>query len=239
MKKAFILLLAAAVVWCACSYRKARQRQLQEELIIHAYYGDLTALKNTEEQGAPLTGYALLFNDEERRYADVQFTPLQAAASGGNEDVINYLLDNGADINEPTANGWTPLFIALRDGRAEAAKLLVYRGADLNAQTDLGATALFMLLDPHFFTSQERRDVAAYLLKRGADPNHKTAAGNPPLYFAVTNVKDPQLVELLLEHGADPAAKDARGRTMLSLAQLGSDNNSREIASLLKKRLKK
>lgn len=239
MKKFSILLLAIAVVGCALSHRYAKREQLKKELIAYAYYGDLTALKNAEEEGAPLTGYTLLFDDEERQYTDMEFSPIQAAASGGNEDVINYLLDNGANINEPTVQGWTPLFIALRDGHAEAAKLLVYRQADLQAVTDLGATALFMILDPARFTPKERKELLVYLLKRGADASHKTPSGLTPLYFAVTAVKDPEIVQVLLDYGADPATVDSKGRTLLSLAQLGSDNQSKKIAALLKKQLKK
>lgn len=221
------------------AYRQARQENLKKELIAHAYYGDLTALKNTEEEGVPLNGYTLFFEDEERQYAGVEFSPLQAAASGGNEDVINYLLENGANINEPTSRGWTPLFIALRDGRTEAAKLLVYRQADLNAQTDLGATPLFLTLDRERFSPKERRDLIVYMLKRGADVNHTTPAGHTPLYFAVTALKDPEVVQLLLEYGADPAQKDPNGVSLLARAQAGSDNASRQIARLLKKAIKK
>ena len=143
MKKAILFIVTLLVLALAFSYRQAQIRQAGENFVTYAYYGDLLSLKDALEHGAPLD-YVFFFYDEERDYNDVYFNALQAAASGGNEDVINFLLEQGMDINASTPQGWTPLFIAVRDGQAEAAKLLIFRQADLNAQTDRGATALMM-----------------------------------------------------------------------------------------------
>ena len=51
-------------------------------------------------------------------------------------------------------------------------------------------------------------DVAALLIKHGADVHAKDSLGNTPLYSAVGNSEaHPDVVALLLEHGADPTAE--------------------------------
>ncbi len=228
-----IILLVCALAW---SYRQKRQEQLAATLIADAYAGDLIAVKNDLEDGAPLD-YTLLFEDEERQYAGADFTALHAAASGGNEDIINLFLDEGLSIDGQTPHGWTPLFVAVRDGRAEAAKLLVFRGANPNLPTDTGATPLIMAVTQKFPTEKQRLDLVTYLLKRGADPNLSTQNGLDALFFAASYQKNPELVALLLEYGADTQTENYK--KLLKLLKTRTDKESKKIAALLQKAVKK
>ena len=210
MKKNVIFLLVLIVLLLSWGYQQAAQQDVNERLIADAYYGDLVSVKNDVEEGAQLS-FTFFFQDEERQYHDVTFNALHAAASSGNEDIINFLLDQGMDINAQTDMGWTPLFIAARDGRAEAAKLLVYRQADVNASSVTGATALTMVLTQKFPSETDRNDLLLYILKRGANPNLADNYNLSPLYYAAT-AGHPQAASLLLEHGADkqhPSVKKA------------------------------
>lgn len=235
MKKFVILLITILVVWLAAGYHHARKEQLGEALITAAYYGDLLSVKEALEDGAP-SAYTLFFDDEDRQYSEMNFNALQAAASGGNEDVINFLLDQDFDINIPTPDGWTPLYIAARDGQAEAAKLLVFREADLNIQTHLGATALIMALTQPFETEQARTDLLTYMLKRGANPNLADNAGFSPLYYAAATL-DPARVQILLENGAKATPEQLD--KILKMLQLKGGKNAKKIAALLKKKAAK
>ena len=228
-----IILLVCALAW---SYRQKRQEQLAATLIADAYAGDLIAVKNDLEDGAPLD-YTLLFEDEERQYAGADFTALHAAASGGNEDIINLILDEGLSIDRQTPHGWTPLFVAVRDGRAEAAKLLVFRGANPNIPTDTGATPLIMAVTQKFPTEKQRLDLVTYLLKRGADPKLTTHNGLDALFFAASYQKNPELVALLLEYGADTQTENYK--KLLKLLKTRTDKESKKIAALLQKAVKK
>ena len=183
MKKYLILIVMVLVCWLGFSYHKHLQILRGEELVMDAYFGDLVSVKNDVEQGAPV-GYRFTFDDDERQYLNQTFNALHAAASGGNEDVILFLLDQGLPINSRTPQGWTPLFVAARDGRAEAAKLFVFKGADLNVPSDLGATALMMAVTQPFETEKARLDLLEYMLKRGADVNLADKYGHTPLYYA-------------------------------------------------------
>lgn len=233
MKKVCVFLIFLAVVWLAAGYYAVHKNALGESLVSNAYYGDLISLKNDLEDGAELT-FELNFNDPDRQYHDVLFNALHAAASSGNEDVINFLLDQGLNIDYPTPQGWTPLFIAARDGRTEAAKLLVFRGADLNFQTDRGATALLMALTQPFPSEKERRDLLVYMLKRGANPNLPDAAGFSPLYYAAA-ARNENAVKLLLEYGARPNTENYS--KIHSLLAPRSDKQSKKVLTLLKKSL--
>lgn len=174
--------------------------EMGRQLVADAYNGDLLAVKEDIEAGAPLT-YEFYFNDDERGYAGETFNALHAAASSGNEDLITFLIDEGLDMDCPTSKGWTPLFIAARDGQAEAAKLLVFYKADLNAQTDLGATALLMALTQPFETEKARKDLLTYMLKRGAKTDLLTIEKHSSLYYTLLEEK-PELAEMLCSFGA-------------------------------------
>ncbi len=200
-KKILIVTLLFIAGALGIGYHQALIQERNEHLIASAYYGDLQAVKEDIENGAALD-FTFYFSDEEREYTNMEFNALHAAASGGNEDIINYLLEQGLDINAQTPNGWTPLFIAARDGQAETAKLLISSGADLNIQTDLGATPLFMAITQPYPTEKERTALVTYMLKRGANPNLTTQNGRSALFYAAAT-RRVNLVKLLLENGAE------------------------------------
>lgn len=234
MKKTVIFILCILVIYLAVSYRRAQIRQAGENFVTYAYYGDLLSLKDALENGAPLD-YVFFFYDEERDYNDVYFNALQAAASGGNEDVINFLLEQGMDINASTPQGWTPLFIAVRDGQAEAAKLLIFRQADLNAQTDRGATALMMAVTQKFPSEKVRRDLLAYMLKRGADPNQTNAFGYSAFYYAAA-LQNEAAAQLLYEYGANPGKKEKQ--EIQKLLKGKKNPGAKKILQILKRKPK-
>ena len=200
MKKYIVFILCLCACWLGLSYGAHLRQTRGEELVTHAYYGDLLEVKNAVEQGAPLD-YQFTFEDPERQYTFQTFNALQAAASGGNEDIILFLLEQDMDIDAPTPDGWTPLFIAARDGQAEAAKLLIFKGADLNAQTHSGATALTMAVTQNYPTEKARLDLLTYMLKRGADPTLEDMYHHTPLYYAQACNNQP-VVTLLQEYQA-------------------------------------
>ena len=232
MRKLALIGIILLVIYLSFGYRAQKTRELGENLIANAYSGDLIAVKDNLEHGAPLA-YTHYLQDETRGYGGVVFNALQAAASSGNEDLISFLIDQGLDINTPTPQGWTPLFIAVRDGQPEAAKLLIYRKADLNAQTDRGATALMMAVSQKFPSEKARQDLLAYMLKRGANPNQTDAFGNSALYYAAA-LQKPQAAQLLYEYGAAPS--DEEKQKIQKLLKGKKEPEAKEILQLLKRK---
>jgi uncharacterized protein len=68
-------------------------------------------------------------------------TPLCAALAGrGSADVVQLLVDAGADVNFRAALGVTPLHLAASRGADPLVQLLLVRGADPSARMDDGTT---------------------------------------------------------------------------------------------------
>lgn len=57
------------------------------------------------------------------------------------QDMVAFLLENGADINKIDGVGWTPLMEAIMDEMTELVKFLVQKGADKSIVNERGATA--------------------------------------------------------------------------------------------------
>jgi len=70
------------------------------------------------------------------------WTALHYAAFGGNTDLVNYLLDNGANKDAVAPNGYTALMLAVRNGFPATVRALLYRDPDLTVRAPGGETAL-------------------------------------------------------------------------------------------------
>jgi len=108
--------------------------KLIRELAEAISQGEVDQIKQLVEQGA-----SLKYLDEWRR------TPLIWATirSGlNNKEVVEVLLDLGADINAQNNNGMTALMEAILHDNVEAAKILIERGADIHLTNRHGSTAV-------------------------------------------------------------------------------------------------
>jgi ankyrin repeat protein len=97
----------------------------------------------------------------------IRRTPLQAAAEVGNEEILAYLLQRGADLNEaPAARaGATALQLAAIQGHVGIATTLLDAKADINAEPAMihGRTAF------EGATEYGRIDMMLFLFQNGAD----------------------------------------------------------------------
>ncbi|XP_053719932.1 myotrophin [Synchiropus splendidus] len=67
--------------------------------------------------------------------------PLHYAADFGHNDIIDFLISMGADIDVPDKHGFTPLITACFEGHVASVKALLEKGADKNQTTPDGLTA--------------------------------------------------------------------------------------------------
>jgi serine/threonine-protein phosphatase 6 regulatory ankyrin repeat subunit B len=73
----------------------------------------------------------------------VEGTPVYYTANEGHLDIIQLLLQAGANINQMTTdNGYTPLYVTAGKGYVELARILIKAGANINQGNKYGATPL-------------------------------------------------------------------------------------------------
>lgn len=66
------------------------------------------------------------------------YTPMLRAVQSGNEEIIRFLLDNGADTNEHTNEGWNALHLAAICGHRSLYKVLLEKGISVHAVDNAG-----------------------------------------------------------------------------------------------------
>ena len=115
----------------------------------------------------------------------------------GHLDIVELLLDSGADINAVSKNKSvaTPLQGAAVAKRIELARLLIARGAKLSPRGEGGDSPL------HECAGNGAIEIARLLLDHGADINAKNDESKTPLAIAL-EYKQAEIAKLLRERGA-------------------------------------
>jgi ankyrin repeat protein len=167
---------------------------------------------------------------------DTGDTALHQAVDGNQVEVVNALLDAGANPDAKRSNGIRPINLALRRNNRPLAETLIARGAEYNiyiaavfGDTDYVRTALANDSSLANFedsahvhplsAAADRKDLelVKLLLAHGADPSlpEEGAPLGQPLWTAVYT-KQHEMAKLLLEHGANPnTAPESSGPALL------------------------
>jgi ankyrin repeat protein len=146
-------------------------------------------------------------------------TALILASENGHREVVQALLDKGADVNAKMNDGGPALMKASENGHREVVQTLLDNGAEVNAKMNDGGTALMKA------SENGHREVVQALLDKGADVNAKTRRGVTALmlasweghrvmnhaWYTRTSMKGGNrwcdVVQVLLAKGADVCAK--------------------------------
>lgn len=142
-------------------------------------------------------------------------TAIQAATQTGQVDIVNYLIELGAEKDICTA-----AMLGDFDGVQECLEKDHYL---IDAR---GAHGIPLLYFPVIHAHQH---IADFLFQHGADPNAASPDGITPLYGAVM-FNQSQLAHWLLVHGADPNPR-YDGKTPLTIAL---EKNHSQLVDILR-----
>ncbi len=156
-----------------------------------AYKGDLKKVKNIIEK-----------DPSQINIQDISgWTPLHLASGKGHIEIVEFLLNHGADIELENILGKRPLWLAAKFGRYETIKTLLEHGAAVNLKDKHGRTPL------HDAAMWSGEKVINLLISYGADVNARDQHQSTPLHQAAM-LNNIEAAKALVEHGADIFAKN-------------------------------
>ena len=163
-------------------------------------------------------------------------TPLHLAAAGNRSEIVQILLNAGADPNAAqnhrrstplhyAADGFTASPAWDEENQVNTIRVLLDCGADIHAQDKNGATPL------HRAVRTRCAAAVKFLLQAGADPKKPNKTGNTPFHLAVRNTgrggsgapmavaAQRVIIQTFLSIGVSPGVKNNEGRTVAEAAQ--------------------
>ncbi|CAD0058023.1 unnamed protein product, partial [Aureobasidium pullulans] len=151
------------------------------------------------------------------------FTALQAAAHYGYREIVDRLLDAGANPNRCCNVFGSALHAALDGSQFEIATLLLKRGANIHQHWYGFGSCL------QIYSERGDLSVVRYLLDQGADINDRGGQNGTALQVAASTGRL-EVVRFLVEHGAE---LNAPGGDLGTALQAAADTDHFEIAQYL------
>jgi uncharacterized protein len=140
-------------------------------------------------------------------------TALHWAAHHGDLDIVDALIQKGANANAVNRYGITPLWLAAENGNTDVVAALLRAGADpLATRYDSGETALMIAAKGGYIP------VLQQLLTFGADPNAVDAVRHQTALMWAAGEGHSDVVRLLVAAGASLESRSSSGLTPLMFA---------------------
>jgi len=143
------------------------------------------------------------------------FTSLNAmgaAAGGGHEEIIKYLLSKKGSVNKDVKNMYPPLHAAASKGNEPIAALLIKNGAKFEAQEDVvGQTCMHAAID------RKQTHMVPFLVDKGMPVDLCDLRGQSPLAQACVK-NDIEAVRFMIERKAKLNTENSTGQSPLGIA---------------------
>lgn len=212
----------------------------EQGLEVNRQYGRYTPFEEAVHRGMPeLARYWL---DHGAEITDTDEV-LRIACEGGSPEIVEILLQSGANCNAQLycgdLSGYSPLMVASKNGKTEVVRFLLDSGANINVSLGVrfprtaashvfeqdGRTALHLAVIGH------HADTVQLLLERGAEVtrcHYGDLTNCWPLHIAARS-NDVATAKVLIENGADVNARTSMGITPLFVTSAAD----KEMAALL------
>jgi ankyrin repeat protein len=233
------------------TYRPLTSTYKQALLILAANYGLNRVVDILLKEGAEINKG---FSGDDNF---VSGTALNLAVKNNHVSTINFLIDEGADLNKIDSRRNYPLLTAIEGRNLEVIQILLRAGADINYKSglisplmkvaEMGAVEILDLFDKrklkinlaisgstalYVACSKNRTEIIEKLLQMGADINISNPFHGSPLMIAIKNQHYDVAYRLLSEKSINVERVDEDKNTALILA--AQSNNERLVDLLLK-----
>lgn len=172
--------------------------------------GDLDRVHELVELGAPINSRA------------PQGTPLSRAAEEGHDEVVWYLLRQGAEPDLASSDGLTPLMVASQEGNDRIIRMLMKAGARVNAVSADGDTALAW--------AARSGNLSAVRILLGEGGSVNVTREGESLLMQVVGQNNLLMSQVLIDAGADVRYVSPEGRNALDVAR---QKGNRDLEMLL------
>ena len=172
-------------------------------------------------------------DDDEVDWMEEGYTALHYACHHRIENMVDLLLDKGADVEITESTGKKPLHIACQKGYIDIIEALLHNPFGVHVDINMkkgsedgespGATPLHeVILDYGYL--RNKFEVIEFLLKNGADVNAVDDNGETPLHYVIQSLNSHSLdayeesieiANFLINEGADVNISNADGNTPL------------------------
>ncbi|RDW69089.1 NACHT and Ankyrin domain protein [Aspergillus mulundensis] len=188
-------------------------------LHVLAYFGIVSRCRRLITQGARIDA-----GDNSYR-----LTPLHCAASRGHSEMVEFLLENGADGNAMARDGSTALHLATQYGQRKVMKILLHHPVNAQVANLEGATSLQLAVK-----TEADEATVPLLIKNKVDVDTRNIrTGDTALHLAI-EWRRPRIILYLLDKGASIDMTNEDGFTPLQLAV--KSDNCEAISVLLQRR---
>ena len=148
-----------------------------------------------------------------------RMTPLMYAASRGNYELCEFLLERKARVLSKDKFKRTPLIMAVRNGHVKVASLLLQYGSDWNHPDSSSNTPL------HYAAGFGWKECVDLLIAHGANINANNSWKVTPITIAMMKNNIGIVYDLLKRKDIEVDGKDDKGRTILMLSMVDLTGN--------------
>ena len=121
------------------------------------------------------------------------YTAIHRAAYNGHTEVIEKLIQFGANVTAKTNDNWQPLHCASKWDQVDVASLLLQNGADINAQTQGGQTPLHLVSS----NRESHQTMELLLMHPNVDPSIKNNLGETAYDIAARSCAHAGMFEIV------------------------------------------